>query len=321
MAKKDVRPNRFYVYILFRHDTAEPFYVGKGEGRRWETHNWLPKADKNRHKQAIIRLAKAAGVDLPRVKIAEELTEPDAHALERELIASIGRVAFGGPLVNQSDGGEGQSGYRHTDATKAKIGAIHKGVKRGPMPAEMRAKISRSKMGCKITPEHAEAIRKAALGRKHTPESCAKISAGLMGHTFSDEARAKMSATRTGMTPSAETRAKISAAGKEREFTPEFIADFVERSRIRMQAGHSEETKAKISQSKKGTILSDEHKAKLSVAGIGRVASDETREKLSVWQRGRVRTEDAKQQMREGWAARKERLKQQMNSNPNTNEE
>lgn len=88
----------FYVYLLSRLD-GRPCYVGKGHGDRINRHRrWCV----NPHLKHIIR---AAGGDLPKLKIRENLTEAEAFAFERMLIASIGREAHGGPLVNQTDGG------------------------------------------------------------------------------------------------------------------------------------------------------------------------------------------------------------------------
>jgi hypothetical protein len=115
----------FYVYCLFRPD-GRPCYVGKGKGDRIKRHERAGRLHRNPHLAAII---KKAGGTLPQVILHDGLSEDVAFAYEITLIAAIGREVHGGPLVNQSDGGEGPAGMRHSDATKAKISAKSKGNK------------------------------------------------------------------------------------------------------------------------------------------------------------------------------------------------
>src|ERR1700732_3623 len=95
----------FYVYLLFRIN-GTPCYVGKGKDDRWNDHE-RSKRFKNNFLKGIVAEAKVAGLDLPKVKIQEGLTEEAAHELECLLIKVIGRRNIGtGPLVNLTDGGE-----------------------------------------------------------------------------------------------------------------------------------------------------------------------------------------------------------------------
>lgn len=116
----------FYVYALFRPDTGQPFYIGKGRGDRCHDHTRKPARQKNSHKAAIIRNAHAAGLEVPVVRIATGLSSSEALATEMAFIAAIGRKPAG-PLVNLTDGGDGFRGLRRTAEHKAKIGAAHKG--------------------------------------------------------------------------------------------------------------------------------------------------------------------------------------------------
>src|ERR1700733_14023593 len=100
MADANLPRADFYVYVLFRHDTGEPFYVGKGAGRRWERHeNSAPRG--NPYLNAIIGLARKAGTKVPKIKVALGLTEAAAFAVERAFIAAIGRKPAG-PLANMT---------------------------------------------------------------------------------------------------------------------------------------------------------------------------------------------------------------------------
>lgn len=95
--------NIYYVYMYLRTD-GTPYYVGKGKERRaYEKHVSVPVP---RDKSRIL---------FPHTN----LSETDALCLEVEMIALYGRKNNGtGILRNLTDGGEGISGYRHTDETR-----------------------------------------------------------------------------------------------------------------------------------------------------------------------------------------------------------
>lgn len=82
----------------------------------------------------------------------------------------------------------------HSDETKAKIGAIHRGKK---MSAESCAKMSKSRRGMKPSEETRAKMSAWQIGRKRPP--------------FSAEARANMGASHKGKKLSIEHRAKIAA--------------------------------------------------------------------------------------------------------------
>lgn len=212
MAKRLLAHNDYYVYILFRHDSVQPFYVGKGRGKRINQHLFDLKADGNKYKKAIIKQAKTAGRDVPGVKIATGLSEQEAFTLEIAFIAAIGRYPEG-PLVNMTDGGQGSSaalignqyakgkrwslsdetrarqslasrsriyvGRPHTPETKAKISASQKGK---IIPPEVIQKISLRFRGRKLPPEQAEKFRMASLGLKRSPETRERMRVARMAY-------------------------------------------------------------------------------------------------------------------------------------------
>jgi hypothetical protein len=102
---------RFYVYVLLRPD-GQAFYVGKGLGKRVFNHEAEARNTTLRtHKLNVIRaIIKNGG------KVSYALPhfcddEAEAHAVEVQLISSIGRQDLKkGPLTNQTDGGEGVTG-------------------------------------------------------------------------------------------------------------------------------------------------------------------------------------------------------------------
>jgi hypothetical protein len=99
-------PNRFYVYAYLRED-GTPYYIGKGSANRIN--------DRRRHIKPPI--------DKSRIVILKNhLTEQEAFDQEIELIKFHGRKNNGtGILRNLTNGGEGLSGFKHSETTKNKM--------------------------------------------------------------------------------------------------------------------------------------------------------------------------------------------------------
>ena len=186
----------FHVYHHIRPDTGQIFYVGKGKGRR--------AFDRGaRRGQFWHRVVKKAGGVLVKI-IAQKLTEDEAFFLEKRNIAALRKSGL--RLCNLTDGGDGASGLRRSEAWKRMMSGVHSGK---TLSEEVRAKISASVK---------------ASGFVHTEEMRKKMSDAHKGHSRNsgvkyDEDRRKMQGiyalgnkSRTGQTRSAEERAKSSAA-------------------------------------------------------------------------------------------------------------
>ena len=138
---------------------------------------------------------------------------------------------------NLTDGGEGTSGHSHSEETKAKIGAKHKGIPRSP---ETRAKLSAANRG-ENNPNY---------GKHPSDETLAKMSAAnsgenhpMYGKHHTDATRAKISESKMGqgkgVPKSPEHRAKIGAANSGE-------------NNYLYGKHHTDETRAKISAAEKG---------------------------------------------------------------------
>lgn len=173
---------KFYTYVHTRNDTGEVFYVGKGQGERA-----FSKGRNNIHWNNIVA---KHGRTVHIIAYWEDETFAFAH--EKELIAEF--RASGVVIVNQTDGGDGTSGYKQSAEHKAKVGAKHKGK---IVSIETRAKMALAKVGRKrraFSPECRAKLRVAALGKIISPEQRAKISASLRGRKIAPDVVANMTA-------------------------------------------------------------------------------------------------------------------------------
>lgn len=177
---KPLPQNDFYVYLLFRWNGL-PLYVGKGRGDRWNDHTRPTALAKNTKKTNALKQTLSILGEIPRIKLAENLPEKDAHDLERLFVATIGRFP-NGPLTNYTDGGDGRA--NPCQETRDKMSAAKRN-----MSAETRAKIAfnsrnasaetRAKIGAagrnrKPSTETREKPRLTSTGRRHTPETIAQ---------------------------------------------------------------------------------------------------------------------------------------------------
>lgn len=234
----------FYVYQYLRTvdskngKAGSPYYVGKGHGKRAFCKNSIE-----------IRLPRdKSGI----VIMAAGLTEEQAFCMEIDLIRIHGRIDLGtGCLRNKTNGGEGTTGAIRTAEMRAKVSAVHKGLKHSDAA---KAKMSLSRTGTKRSDETRARMSAAGKGKHNGP--------------MSEAAKAKISAANIGKPKPLGFKEKIAAANRRRKL--------------------SEESKAKISRSLTGKKRSEESKAKQSASGKGsvphnkgKVASKETRAKMS----------------------------------------
>lgn len=153
--------NDYYVYIYYRLDTNEPFYIGKGHGDRWRE---LGKDKRNKH---FLRIIEKHSVACEIIRC--DLTENQANDIEcwliNELVFEYGfsidiknnySKEKGCHLCNMTWGGEGTSGYRFRDyKSDEEIKEINEKIKNNrpplkgednPMYGKKHSKESKEKM-------------------------------------------------------------------------------------------------------------------------------------------------------------------------------
>ena len=155
-------PFRFYVYMYLRSKDSKsgkagtPYYSGKGCDNRAYKH----------HKGEIRPPKDKSLIVFPE----RNLSEIGAFAIERRLIEWYGRIDLGtGTLRNKTDGGEGSTGYKHTDAHIQNLKIKYKGKCVAPRTEESFRKTGDAQKGI-LKP----GVSIALSGRRLSEETIAK---------------------------------------------------------------------------------------------------------------------------------------------------
>jgi hypothetical protein len=159
MTKSPSDARCFYVYGLFDADGIIR-YIGKGKGRRWLLHEKKRPDKRNWAKYEFIIATLAVLGEIPKVKIRENLTEPEAFEIETALINAIGRFPDG-PLINRTNGGDGMSGFKHSPSTIEALSERRKKFWERMTPQERREFALKSAAG-KTSEERRASGRKGA---------------------------------------------------------------------------------------------------------------------------------------------------------------
>lgn len=223
--------NAAYIYALCE-PSGEIRYIGKTSVKN-------PKKRLTRHVyDSCVRKCRTYCGNWIR-SLAENRTVPVMKILEicEKSLANEREIAYillfknmGSRLTNLTNGGDGMSGYRHTDESKLKISIGNKGKNAGKhLLEETKEKIRISTTGSNNhfygkthKPDTSQKMslaligNKRFLGKKHSGESRDRMRIAKIGRSLTREHRKKLSAIRKGKKLSQETREKMIVAARYR---------------------------------------------------------------------------------------------------------
>jgi hypothetical protein len=145
----------------------EPFYIGKGTGKRIKT--TLNKRNQNYKKRQIASNIKKAGKCVLAVLLYDKLEDESiAYEIEKKVISIIGRSIINeGPLSNICKGGK---------YDKLVLDKIKMGIKDRKNSEETRLKISLANKGRIKTDEERQKLSTSHTGKKLSEETKSKLS-------------------------------------------------------------------------------------------------------------------------------------------------
>ena len=205
---------KFYVYV-YRDPRPrkgmQPVYVGKGTGDRDMSH-WL-RGSHNKPLQDFMSHVRLAGLVPTCQRVFETDDEQEAFAKEVELITLYGRrIDKTGTLFNLTDGGEGVSGMRKTEAQKAVDGRFS--TEHWQDPA-YRAKVVAAQTAAQNTPEAIARKVESSTEAWAKPEVREKRQKGIKNARSTDASKAKTSAQAKAQWTNPEYAAKQTAKNQE----------------------------------------------------------------------------------------------------------
>ena len=150
---------KFFVYVDYRKDDGKPFYVGKGAEKRIKNLHRNPLHTNIKKKHGMVRRI-----------LFENLSENESFEREIQLIQELQtHIDHGNGGANLTLGGEGVSGYKHTDEQKKKHSDLVKKLYEDPEYREKMKKLYED-------PEYREKISESSKKLWEDPEHRAKMS-------------------------------------------------------------------------------------------------------------------------------------------------
>lgn len=290
----------FYVYVLldprkpgsFEYGPLsfdyEPFYVGKGKGKRDRSHfrmgNVRADAQRIRSPFKVNKILKIleAGLEPIVVRVKQEATEKVALRLEIRAIELIGRKPLG-PLTNATSGGDGVSGYKGDELHCERKGKAAKAWHATLTPDELVQRSVSLSIGVRkyllsCTPEQlAERGRRISEGhKKRTPEEQLLLQTHFREVQLNLPAkvqRLKNKRTSRGLKKFNATRATVhylDAAAKQSEAAHNYWDSITDEERMSrgaaIKAGYAKKSKRALTA--KNTKIADAIKAKHASASV-----------------------------------------------------
>jgi hypothetical protein len=192
---------KYYIYVYldssksgqFIYDDLEfefePFYVGKGSGRRYTQSKKTKSFDFKSNK---IKKLNENNIEIKTIIIYNDIEEESkAYELEKKVISKIGRININtGPLTNLCEGGNGGYDFQITRDSKLKaILSRKKFYENNPISEEQKQHFSKINLGEKnpfFGKHHTEKVKQEQsdrviginhpmFGKKHSDETIEKI--------------------------------------------------------------------------------------------------------------------------------------------------
>jgi hypothetical protein len=158
----DPRKSGSYSYGDYNFE-FEPFYVGKGKGKRVKAHLWNCTLKRRGRKSSKVKSILSEGLKPVYLKLKENLTEQEALDFEASLVQLIGRADLNkGPLCNHVDRDSGGRNQIFSKETREKLSKANKGK---TLSEEHKKKIGESNKG-KISRKTVEAAKQYWLINK-----------------------------------------------------------------------------------------------------------------------------------------------------------
>lgn len=169
------------LYCVYVHENTINGKRYVGITKRNVEERWMKGNGYHRNKHFYRAINQYGWDNFNHTIVASKLSKEEACELERKLIKEYNTTnpQFG---YNNTEGGEGVSGYRHTEETKRRISE------------KMSGDNNPNYMGVNNTPEQMKQLRLANLGSHHSEEHKRKIGEALRGqHYHSDEFKQQLS--------------------------------------------------------------------------------------------------------------------------------
>jgi group I intron endonuclease len=266
------------VYVI-KNMINEKYYIG-------ESLNIQERIAHHRinRKQLIHKAIRKYGIENFEIYVEylPDFSKHDLLKLEEELIIKFNSLSPNG--YNIIPKGYSRGEFRHTEESKEKIRIASLGRKHTQDTKDKLSKIKTGRVGKPLSDEHKRKLIASNIGRRHTytPEQIEKIRKSSTGRIVSEETRRKMSKSLTGKKHPPrreEWRRKMSEARKGRESPFKGCT-------------HSDETKLKMKESRKGQIISEKSNRKRSESLKGRKFSEESKAKMrESWKNRKPRPE------------------------------
>lgn len=179
------------IYVLIDPLVRKCRYIGKtikSAQTRLNQHIADAKIGRKSHKNNWIRKLLKTG-NIPEIKIIACDLESRLSELEKSYIKEFRQE--GHPLTNGTDGGEGISGWHHSEETRQKLSQAAQN--RLPISQETREKKRQSMLGKKHSSESRERHRLAALGKNNHMYGKTAEQNPMYGKRHSEESKRKMS--------------------------------------------------------------------------------------------------------------------------------